>query len=497
MLGHLGVSAEEVDHVVACELVPRTFYHSFRRRVKVINHHLAHAGSAFDGSGLSQAAVLVCDNSGGLVEGDRTGSGYREAETISSYVADQDGIRLINRVSGAHHVDGSSEDAYYQPGETDNSLGHFYRTASLATGLFYDGPGATFPVSEDGKTMGLAPYGDLRFVEQVRELVTLLPGGGVSISAAKVSHVFEQVVGTGSFEERAALAPAAQQVLEESLLHVARDLYERTGLPDLCIAGGVGLNSVANGRVLRETPFQRVFVVPAAGDNGIALGTAYYGLHELEGVPTGQLPPLDTAYLGPSYSAKRVDAALAASGLTVTVPDSVPAAAADALARGETIGWWDGRSEFGPRALGHRSIFSAPAPAGVRDYLNDHVKFREPFRPYAPIIDESRAGEYSDIDQPSPFMLVVAGVTPPDEIPAVTQVDGTARLQTLTPEQNPAVHAARRVRGTHRPAGHPQHVVQRRGSAHRGDAGGSAGGLRQHESGPSRGGRPGRQQGVS
>jgi len=441
VLDELGTTAEAVPHVVACDLVPRVFYHSFRRRVTVINHHLAHAWSAFGASGMSQAAVLVCDNSGSLVSGDKTGPDPREAETISGFVADRDGIRLVSRVNGTHHVDGSSESAYYQPGETDNSLGHFYRTASLAVGLFYNGPKTTYPVSEDGKTMGLAPYGDERFVDDVSELVTLLPGCGLSISAAKVSHVFERLVDGGGFEQRAALARAAQEVLERALLHCARALHERTGLKDLCIAGGVGLNSVANGRILKETPFERVFVVPAAGDNGIALGCAYYGLHELAGVPTDELPALTNAYLGPRYSPDRVATALARSGMTVQAPDDLPATAAELLARSETIGWWDGRSEFGPRALGHRSIFSAPFPAGVRDYLNDHVKFREGFRPYAPVIDEARASEYFDIDQPSPFMLVVTEVKRPQDVPATTHVDGTARLQTLNARQNPAVHA--------------------------------------------------------
>ncbi|MGJ3560843.1 hypothetical protein ACR6C2_30140 [Streptomyces sp. INA 01156] len=123
----------------------------------MINHHLAHAYSAFGASGMTRAAVLVCDNSGSLTTGDKTGAGAREAETISSYVADEDGIRLVDRVSGTHLVDAGSESAYYQPGETDNSLGHFYRTASIAIGLAYTGPKTRFPVSEDGKTMGLAP----------------------------------------------------------------------------------------------------------------------------------------------------------------------------------------------------------------------------------------------------------------------------------------------------------------------------------------------------
>ncbi|WP_367137295.1 MULTISPECIES: carbamoyltransferase family protein [Streptomyces] len=440
-LDALATTAEDVGHVVCCELVPRPFYHSFRKRATVINHHLAHAYSAFGASGMTRAAVLVCDNSGSLVTGRKDGPGPREAETISGYTADESGIRLVHRVSGAHLVDAASESAYYQPGETDNSLGHFYRSASLALGLSYTGPKTRYPVSEDGKTMGLAPYGDDRFTDQVAELVTLLPGGGVSISAGKVNHVFERLVASGEFDDRAALAYAAQEVLERALVHCANDLHRRTGLTDLCIAGGVGLNSVANGRILRETPFERVFVVPAAGDNGISLGCAYYGLHQLEGRPLTGLPALRTAYLGPEYPTARADAALAASGFTVQTPDDLPGRVAALLAEGKIIGWFDGRSEFGPRALGHRSILAAPYPASVRDHLNDHVKHREWFRPYAPVVREERARDYFDLDQPSPFMLIVARVTRPDAVPAAAHVDGTARLQTLDAGQNPKVHA--------------------------------------------------------
>ncbi|GAA0911571.1 carbamoyltransferase family protein [Streptomyces thermoalcalitolerans] len=439
-LTQLGTTAAEVEHVVACELVPRPFYHSFRRRVRVINHHLAHAYSAFGASGMSRAAVLVCDNSGSLTVGDKSGTAAREAETISFFVADEQGIRLLDRVSGAHVVDAGSESAYYQPGETDNSLGHLYRTASLAVGLAYTGPKARFPVSEDGKTMGLAPYGDERFVDDLAELVTLLPGGHVSISASKVSHLLGRLARDADFDTRAAIARAAQEVLERALVHCARALHERTGLTDLCIAGGVGLNSVANGRILKETPFERLFVVPAAGDNGISLGCAYYGLHELEGVPMAELPALRNAYLGPEYPRARAREAVAASGLPARFPEDLPGEVAALLAEGRIVGWWDGRSEFGPRALGHRSIFAAPFPASVRDHLNENVKFREWFRPYAPIIRAERSKEFFDLGQPSPYMLIVTEVTRPDAIPAATHVDGTARHQTLEEHQNPAVY---------------------------------------------------------
>ena len=439
-LEQFGITGREVPHAVACELVPRPFYHSFRDRLTVINHHLAHAYSAFPASGFTEAAVLVSDNSGSLLHGRVTGTGAREVETISYFTASQAGIDVLDKVTGAHYLDGSSESDYYQPGATDNSLGHFYRAASLAVNLRYLAPESSFPISEDGKTMGLAPYGDERFVDDVAELVALLPGGMVRIDASQVSRTFERLVKGGAFEDKAALGRAAQEVLERALLHCANALHDRTGAKNLCIAGGVGLNSVANGKVLRETPFEQVFVVPAAGDNGISLGCAYYGLAQLDGMPLDKLPGINGAYLGPVYPGDRISAALAASGLPAETPDDLPGRVADLLAEGRIVAWFDGGSEFGPRALGHRSILSAPFPASVREHLNEQVKFREWFRPYAPIIPAERASEYFDISQPSPYMLIVARVLRPDLVPAITHVDGTARLQTLDRLDNPVLH---------------------------------------------------------
>jgi carbamoyltransferase len=322
---------------------------------------------------------------------------------------------------------------------TDNSLGHFYRAASLAVNLKYIATSSTFPISEDGKTMGLAPYGDKRFIDEVAGLVELLPGGAIRIDALDVVRTFERLVSSGSFEDRAGLARAAQEVLERSLLHCANALHSRTGAKNLCIAGGVGLNSVANGRILRETPFERIFIVPAAGDNGVSLGCAYYGLMHFGGIPLTELPPIGGAYLGPTYD-DRIGYALNESGLPFETPDDLPSRVAGLLADGRIVAWFDGGSEFGPRALGHRSIFSAPFPGSVREHLNENVKFREWFRPYAPIVPVERAAEYFDISQPSPFMLIVADVRKPEQVPAIAHVDGTARLQTLNRPDNPVVY---------------------------------------------------------
>jgi carbamoyltransferase len=420
-----------VSHVVACELVPRSFTHFARRKVEIIGHHLAHAYCAFGASPFREAAILVCDNAGGVVDGAREGR-ERLVETISYFRADRDGIHLLDRVTGVHRLQVASEGDYYRPGETDNSLGHLYRTASLRLGLRFQPGGGYEDISEDGKTMGLAPYGDGRWDDAVGELVQLLPGGQIAIDAARAQRALHALEVKGDLEAGAALAHAAQRRLEAALLHCVEHLHRLTGLEDLCLVGGVALNSVANGVIARSSPFRRVFVPPAPGDNGISLGAVYYALHRRAGVPLDRLPPLRDAFLGPEHAADEADAALEAWGLTPSSGDLV-VNVARALADGAVIGWWEGRSEFGPRALGHRSILAAPFPGEMRDRLNRDIKHREWFRPYAAVVAEERCGQYFDFRGASPFMSFVAQVKRPDAIPALTHVDGSCRVQTLEP----------------------------------------------------------------
>lgn len=434
-LRELGADGSEVTHAVACSLVPKPFYHGLRHKVTVIDHHLAHAYSTFCSSGFERAAVLVADNSGSILDGARIG-GTRTVQTVSLYEADADGIRPIAQVSGEHRLDARSESQFYQPGATFNSLGHLYRSATLALGYAYHHPEANAAFSEDGKTMGLAPYGDGRFVDDIGELVDLLPGGGLRVDAERIAPVFERCLRDGSFGDRAGLAHAVQLHTERALLHFAEFLHARTGLDALCIAGGVGLNSVANGRLARETAFSRVHVVPAPSDDGISLGCAYYGLHRLAGRAMADLPALSHAYLGPDHG-HMVDGAVAASGLAAETPGDLPREIARALAAGMVVGVAQGRAEFGPRALGNRSVLSSPFPGHRRDVLNFELKRREWFRPYGPVIREERAREYFDFPGRAPYMSFVAPVRKPDAIPAATHVDGTARLQTVREADNP------------------------------------------------------------
>jgi carbamoyltransferase len=304
--------------------------------------------------------------------------------------------------------------------------------------------------------MGLAPYGEPRFLEAMRSLVASGPGGQFRLDL----RAFDFIRGSRMFSPRLSellgspprkpneeitqlhkdVARSLQAVLEEILLEKTAWLHERTGLPDLCMAGGVALNVVANGRILREGPFARLFVQPAAGDSGGCLGAAALAHVEL----TGQRPnvgPMQHAYLGPRWSADSVAAILAATGLPAVDYRGREAelleAVVDRLVRGEVVGWFHGALELGPRALGARSLLADPRDPGMRDRLNRLVKKREAFRPFAPSVLADRAAEHFDLDHPSSFMLETCAVRSPLDLPAVTHADGSARPQTVDPAVAP------------------------------------------------------------
>lgn len=421
--------AAALQSIYACDLVPQIFYFPYRKKVQIINHHLAHAHCAFATSNVSDAAILVVDNSGSILDGSRQGT-VREVETASMYDADGDGIRLVKKISGQHFLSVQRDADYYQAGQTSNSLGYLYRTISIALGFSFEGPG-TGQFSEDGKTMGLSPYGDDRFVDDLGALITLLPDGEFHCNALEIDEFIARRSATQRFDERAALAAAVQTHLERVIFHMAEHLHHVTGRTNLCIAGGVGLNSVANGLLARKGPFKHVYVAPAPSDDGIAIGCAAYG----SWLESGRRPRLPrSAFLGPEYSQDIIFSAVESSGLPYCRADDVAATAAEELVRGRIIGWFQGRSEFGPRALGNRSILALPRPGFVRDKLNHEMKRREWFRPYAPMVPLAEVSRYFEFEQDSPHMSFVAPVRNPALMPAASHVDNTARLQTICPK---------------------------------------------------------------
>ena len=315
--------------------------------------------------------------------------------------------------------------------------------------------------------MGLAPHGRPSFIEQFREIIRTEADGEFSLNLDYFRHHSEGVEMTwdnGSpmigriFSDEYArtfgsarregdpltdrdrdIAASLQLRLEEVAFHTLNHLHERTGLTDLGLSGGVAYNSVMNGKILLHTPFRRVFVQPAAGDSGTALGVCYQIWNQLLQRPRGEV--METAYTGPEFSETEIRAELDRSNLSYEALSDrdVTRRAAQDISDGLVVGWFQGRMEFGPRALGNRSIVCDPRRAEMKDVLNTRIKKRESFRPFAPSIMEEHVGDYFEQTHPAPTMLMVYQVRPEQhgQIPAVTHVDGSGRLQTVSKAANP------------------------------------------------------------
>ncbi len=379
------------------------------------SHHEQHAASAFYPSGFREAAVLVVDNFG-----DRDPHDLSTRETISLWHGRGRELRHVRTVhSPAYQFADTTSEAthHYSPG-------NFYTDCTVYAG---------FKVLDGGKTMGLSPYGTDRLVEPLMAYVRFLDDGRVEFDRAYQQFLRDDLAAHGdTFEARADVANAAQKILERCIMHFGRLAHELVGSPNLCLAGGVALNSVANGKILAQTPFEQLFVQPAAKDSGLALGkalVAFYHFSENHGID------LDYRgyYLGGEYT---YDATIARArqlpALTTSTlaGDELHQTVARLIADGKIVAWYQGGCEFGPRALGHRSILCNPMIPDMKDVLNKRVKHREAFRPFAPSVLEEHTKDYFDIAGPSPYMLLCSNVTS-DAIPAVTHVDRSARLQTV------------------------------------------------------------------
>src|SRR5215216_5014557 len=388
----------------------------YRGRIEHVGHHDAHAASAFFPSPFDQAAVLTLDRGG---------------DFLSTTLQVGIGSRLA-RLAELRNPD---------------SLGEVYSALTWYLGFE--------PNADEGKTMGLAPYGRDKLVGELAELVQRTTDGLFRVNLAWftyhreggwLSKAFLDRYGPPRKPESAIterdqdLAFAVQDLLEETALHVARTLRRRSGLADLCLAGGVALNSVMNTRLLREAGFEQIFVQPAASDAGNALGAALWVWHQRLGRPRGQ--PMTHAFYGADWTEREQAGALTGQGLEVQSVADPAEEAARLLAGGRIVGWFQGRAEVGPRALGARSILADPRRAETRDVVNARVKRREAFRPFAPSVLDEHGPEFFDGYHANPFMLLVQPVRPDRraQIPAVTHVDGTARLQSVTAAENPLYH---------------------------------------------------------
>lgn len=367
--------------------------------VRCVPHHMAHAASgAFCAPEADTCAVLVLDGRG----------------EATSHLA-------------AHRVQGKLEPLYGQ--ELPHSLGLVYEELTEHLGFLRS--------SDEFKVMALASYGRPRMLDELRRFVHPTGDGGFRAAGVPWRELCAPRRPDEPWnQDHADLAASAQACLEETLLDLVRWLHGRTHERTLTLAGGVALNCVANARIAREGPFDRVWVQPAAGDAGTALGAAL-----LVSADAGQEPlPMPGAALGRGWSDAELESWLTAAGVPFERPEDIATTVAAALAENSIVAWFQGRSEYGPRALGHRSLLAHPGHPANLERLND-VKGREQFRPVAPMVLADRAPEIFAGQLPSPYMLFVHEVAPEwrERIPAVVHVDGTARIQTVDPAEEPLV----------------------------------------------------------
>ncbi len=427
--------------------------HLIQRRLQVppskilfSEHHLSHAASAFFCSPFEEAAILTVD-------------GVGEWTTASLAIGKGTDIKLLQEIRFPH------------------SLGLLYSAFTAFLG---------FEVNEgEYKVMGMAPFGTPRYVDKVSKLIRIAPDGSFELNMDYFSfhystdqtfnrkfidlfgpprdpeaHFFTRASGYPAyFGERPAsyealsdanqyyadVAASIQAVIEEALLTMARHAYNETGLKRLCMAGGVALNSVANGRICTEIPFEQIYIQPAAGDGGGAIGAALFAYHMVLGKPRQFI--MEHAYWGEEHTPGEVETFLQTNGIRYDRFDDearLIERVVDRLQEGKVIGWHQGRFEWGPRALGHRSILADPRRASMKDLVNVKIKFREPFRPFAPSVLAERAEDYFVLPDaarhfPARFMLYVVPVREEKHeiIPAITHVDGTGRLQTVCKDVSP------------------------------------------------------------
>ncbi len=385
-----------------------------------VDHHLSHAASAFFRSGFERSAILTSDALG-------------EFDSVLWAKGEGTRIGILGRQRYPH------------------SIGAIYSAVTDHLGFrIYSG---------EGTVMGLSGFGKPHPESDLSETVTFLSDGRFSIDERFYRyHVLpwthEDWVGKAFLRRygpkrakgeplrdgHANLAWSLQDLTEGLTIHHCRRLEAATDETRLCYAGGVALNGYTNSKILSDTRFKELFIQPAANDGGTAIGAALYRSHHVHGIPRSDLGSPTDVFLGPSFSPGRCEEALRKSGLEFTRPADPLKEVADLLAKDRVVGWFQGRMEMGPRALGHRSILANPCSPRMKDHLNLEVKHREPFRPYAPVVPEELAERFFEMPcRVSPYMLLIMKVRPEwrDRLPAITHVDGTARVQTVTEPQDP------------------------------------------------------------
>ena len=416
------------------------------RRLLFADHHQSHAASAFFASPFAEAAILTLD-------------GVGEWTTTACGIGSGNSLTLTREVHFPH------------------SLGLLYSAFTYYTGFKVN--------SGEYKVMGLAPYGEPKYVDRIFDhLIDVKDDGTYRLDLDYFDYCTGLTMTNGRFHDlfggpprkpdewmhqrHMDLAASVQKATEEIVLRLTRSLAAESGLPNLCLAGGVALNCVANGKVLRDGRFKRIWIQPAAGDAGGALGAALAAHHQFNGAPRiagRNLDAMAGSYLGPEFAQGEIEERLQRVGgkFATLSGDAAITQTVDALVEEKAVGWFQGRMEFGPRALGARSILGDPRSPGMQKSLNLRVKYRESFRPFAPAVLREDVADWFELEEDSPYMLLVADVierrrrqmtadqralfgidklnVPRSDIPAVTHIDYSARIQTVHAETNPRFHA--------------------------------------------------------
>jgi len=390
-----------------------------RFKFQFVEHHIAHAYSCFTISPFDEAAILSADGIG---------------EWTTTLLASGRG----NKISKFKEI--------YFP----SSLGAFYTTLTTYLGFKRN--------SDEYKVMGLSSYGKTdEYYNEFKRVIRLLPDGGYEMDMSFFNYQYGEIPyysdkflltfgddrkpGQKVTDRHAEVAIGGQRRLEDTMLHIANYLRRVTGSKNICLNGGVALNCVANGKLLMQTEFEEIYIQPAAYDAGAAVGAAFYIHNGLLGAKRDFV--MDHAFWGPEYRRDEIEAFLKLAKVPYEEVKAPAAEAAKLLAKGRIVGWFQGRMEFGPRSLGKRSILADPRDPKMKDVVNELVKHRESFRPFAPSVLAEKVSDYFDFSYPSPFMLLVYNVLPEkrDIIPSVTHVDGTGRVHSVEKDMDPLYYS--------------------------------------------------------
>ena len=394
----------------------------FKGNIIFPEHHMSHAAYAFYTSQFDESAILTID-------------GVGEWSTASFGIAKNNKIQLTNDIRWPH------------------SLGLFYSAFTYFLG---------FKVNEgEYKLMGLSSYGKPKYYDLIKEnLIDVKNDGSIHLNMKYFAFTYDKVMTNENFAQLFGIPPrkegekteqihydigaSAQKVLEDVMLKMVNHIYLKTKMKNLCMSGGVALNGVANYQILKNGPFDNVHIPPSPGDGGSAVGCAqylYFVHNNKKRIIENNHSKLiqENVYVGPSYNDEDIIKFLDSNNIKYEKfeKQSLLKKTAQLISTGNIVGWYQGKMEWGPRALGNRSILADPRNASMKDILNEKIKHRESFRPFAPSVLEEYASDFFDIDIPSPYMLMVAKVKKPEIIPAVTHVDGTGRLQTVSNDANP------------------------------------------------------------